>query len=81
MKKKIRALQTNENSLLGNLKTLKLNQQLSEIEFDELARAKVDLESLQRLILAEYTQWYEKRSEGEKNMLRVVGGLQENYAY
>lgn len=81
MKKKIRALQTNENSLLGNLKTLKLNQQISEIEFDELARAKVDLESLQRLILAEYTQWYEKRSEGEKNMLRVVGGLQENYAY
>ena len=62
MKKKIRALQTNENSLLGNLKTLKLNQQISEIEFDELARAKVDLESLQRLILAEYTQWYEKRS-------------------
>lgn len=58
MKKKIRALQSNENNLLGNLKTLKLNQQLSEIEFDELARAKVDLESLQRLILAEYTQWY-----------------------
>ena len=29
MKKKIRVLQSNENSLLGNLKTLKLNQQLS----------------------------------------------------
>lgn len=43
MQKRIDQLQNNENELLGNLRTLKLNKQLSEVEADELGRAKVEL--------------------------------------
>ncbi len=55
MQNKINQLQQSENELLGNLRTLKLHKQLSEVEADELGRAKIDLERLQKVILALYT--------------------------
>jgi poly-D-alanine transfer protein DltD len=81
MQDRINQLQQNENELLGNLKTLKLNKQLSEIEAVELEKAKSELESLQKLILALYTEWHQERGEGEKKVLKTLGGLSENYSY
>ncbi len=36
---------------------------------------------LQKLILALYTQWHSDRGDGEKNLLKMVGCLNENYSY
>ena len=81
LQKRIQQLENNENQLLSNLRTLKLNKQLSEVEAEELGRAKVDLGRLQKLILALYTQWHSERGESEKKVLKMVGCLDDNYSY
>lgn len=75
MEEKIKILEKRENELINNIKNIKINKEISEIEINGLMKAKEQLEQIQKLIVSIYNSWYADRTESEKKLLKCSGNL------